>query len=90
MTDIAKPDIAIITRIDVHLEKLGSRDNIAIAKLEILEGLAEEGVYLQWDDETLRKRAQREIPQRVITFGVEPDNDYVIEEMSSDSTGNTF
>ncbi len=93
LTDIAKPDIAIITNIgDVHLEKLGSRDNIAIAKLEILEGLAEEGVFIyNGDDETLRKAvAQREIPQRVITFGVEPDNDYVIEEMSSDSTGNTF
>ncbi|MBR3057356.1 MAG: UDP-N-acetylmuramoyl-tripeptide--D-alanyl-D-alanine ligase [Clostridiales bacterium] len=47
LTHIALPDIAVITNIGVaHLERLGSREEILKAKLEILEGLKEGGLLI--------------------------------------------
>ena len=44
LTKIARPDIAVITLIGMsHIERLGSQENILKAKLEILEGLKENG-----------------------------------------------
>ncbi len=54
LTRIACPDIAVITNIgSSHLENLGTRENIALAKLEIAEGLAENGVLIMNGDEPL-------------------------------------
>ena len=47
LSKIAKPDIAVITLIGTsHIEFLGSRENILKAKLEILDGLKENGTLL--------------------------------------------
>ena len=57
LTNIAHPDVAVITNIGVaHMELLGSRDEILKAKLEILEGLAEGGLLIMpYADEYLQK-----------------------------------
>ena len=48
----AEPDIALITNIGAaHLGMLGSRENILRAKLEILSGLRENGLFLRNADE---------------------------------------
>ena len=47
LTRMVKPDIAIITNVgEAHLENLGSLENIARAKAEIVHGLKENGVLL--------------------------------------------
>ena len=44
LTNMVKPDIAIISNVGTaHLENLGTMENIAKAKLEIVEGLSEKG-----------------------------------------------
>ncbi len=54
LTAIARPDIAVITNIgSSHLESLGTRENIALAKLEIAEGLSADGVLIMNGDEPL-------------------------------------
>lgn len=54
LTKIASPDIAIITNIgDAHMEHLGSREGIAKAKTEILQGLDDDGVFIYNGDEPL-------------------------------------
>ena len=57
LTHIAHPDVAVITNIGVaHIERLGSREEILRAKLEILEGLCEGGLLiLPYADEYLQK-----------------------------------
>ena len=58
LTKIASPDIAIITNIgDAHLEQLGSREGIAKAKVEILQGLDDDGVFIYNADEPLIQEA---------------------------------
>lgn len=55
ITAAAKPDTAIITNIGyAHIGNLGSRDGILKAKLEVLEGLSNDGtVILCGDDDKL-------------------------------------
>ena len=54
LTNIAKPNIAIITNIGTaHIGNLGSRENILKAKLEILEGLDKVGVLVINNDNDL-------------------------------------
>ncbi len=52
LTDIAMPDIVVITNIGVaHIEKLGSRENILKAKTEIFNGFTGKGLaVLNGDD----------------------------------------
>lgn len=55
LTSIAQPDVAVIINIGtMHIEHLGSMEGILKAKLEILEGMKEEGVViLNGDDQLL-------------------------------------
>ena len=54
LSKLARPDLAIITNIgESHLLDLGSREEIANAKLEIIEGLAGGGTLIYYGDEPL-------------------------------------
>src|SRR5699024_10014210 len=69
LTDIARPNIAAITNIgDAHLLKLKSKEGIAKAKLEIVEGLKDDGIFIyNGDDETLKKEVPKyDIGQKII------------------------
>ncbi|WP_027091077.1 UDP-N-acetylmuramoyl-tripeptide--D-alanyl-D-alanine ligase [Cohnella thermotolerans] len=74
LTRIAKPVVAIITNIgESHLLQLGSRRNIARAKLEIAEGLQPGGTLVYNGDEPLlaEELAAAPLPEgtRAVTFG---------------------
>lgn len=62
LSRIAEPDVAIITNVgSSHLEYLGTRENIARAKLEIVKGLKSDGVvFVNGDEPLLRNRAELE------------------------------
>ncbi|TDQ42323.1 UDP-N-acetylmuramoyl-tripeptide--D-alanyl-D-alanine ligase [Aureibacillus halotolerans] len=54
LSKLAAPDMAIVTNVgESHIEFLGSRENIAKAKLEIAEGLKADGALLVDGDEPL-------------------------------------
>ena len=61
MSDIAKPDVAVITNIGTsHMQILGSQENILKAKLEITTGMSD-GAYLilNGDDRLLWRERER-------------------------------
>ena len=67
LSRLARPDIAVITNIGTsHLEHLGTRENIAAAKMEILDGLSPDGTLLINGDEPLLREAKERF-QRVKT-----------------------
>ncbi|MBO5270897.1 MAG: UDP-N-acetylmuramoyl-tripeptide--D-alanyl-D-alanine ligase [Clostridia bacterium] len=67
LSKLIRPDIGIITNIGVsHMEALGSRENIAKAKLEILNGMNPGSTVLLNGDEPLLLSARREIEHRGI------------------------
>ncbi len=69
LSGIAKPDVAVIVNIGtMHIEHLGSIEGILQAKLEILEGLAEDGTVVLNGDEPLLWNQHKNLNQ-VIYFG---------------------
>ena len=76
LSDIARPDIAVITNIGLsHIEYLGSQENILKAKLEILSGLKDDGVLIiNYDDEYLKHGfddlLKDKIPQTLCRYGI--------------------
>lgn len=90
---MASPDIAVITNVgNVHLDELQTVENVAKAKLEILDNMDETGVFIyNIDNPTLRIAvAERDLPMKVITFGESHDADYVIKPVRSNASGNEF
>ena len=91
LSDIARPGIGVITTIGTaHMELLGSRENIAAAKLEIKNSLAENGHLLLCGNEPLLAN-EGALDPRVRYFSVEAQNiDYYAYNISSDEGGMTF
>ncbi|MBF1138071.1 MAG: UDP-N-acetylmuramoyl-tripeptide--D-alanyl-D-alanine ligase [[Eubacterium] sulci] len=71
LTEIAKPDVAVITNIGYsHLEKLGTRENIFKAKMEIVEGFDESKILVvNADDDMLETIDEDKVPYRIIRAG---------------------
>ena len=85
-SNIALPDIAIITNIgDSHLHNLKSKEGILKAKMEIVEGLSDDGIFIyNGDDETMKKEiSSYKVDQKTISFGLEDTNDFVVKEVPS-------
>ncbi len=67
----SQPTIGLVTNVGhAHLELVGSREGIAQAKGELLEGLPEDGLAVIWHEDEFRDvlRAKSKAPVR--TFGV--------------------
>lgn len=80
LTNIAKPDIAVITNIGTaHIGMLGSRENILKAKLEILEGLNSQGtVIINYDNDLLCEWYHQEKEHySIMTYGLEEGSDII-------------
>jgi UDP-N-acetylmuramoyl-tripeptide--D-alanyl-D-alanine ligase len=93
LSNLAKPDAAIVTNIgESHMQELGSRDGIAKAKLEIVSGLKEDGVFVYNGDEPLlTTRVQKmNLSQKTLTFGNQNSNDYYPLTVSLKANGTTF
>ena len=76
MSRIAEPSVACITNIgSSHLELLGTRENICRAKLEIVNGMREDGVLiLNGDEPLLRRMCPANVKTQWITLdGAEAD-----------------
>ncbi|MHA0855846.1 UDP-N-acetylmuramoyl-tripeptide--D-alanyl-D-alanine ligase [Paenibacillus sp. CMAA1364] len=94
---IARPDVAIITNIgESHLLQLGSREQIAIAKLEIVSGMNADGLLIYNGDEPLIPQALADSScvkpddLRVFTFGLDTLNDDYPTGMMFHSQGIIF
>lgn len=74
LSHIAQPDIAVITLIgESHLEFLGDRAGIAKAKMEILSGMKEEGIFLYPGNEPLITVKLDEVQVKAqYSFGFDP------------------
>ena len=84
LTAIVKPKAGIITNIGIsHIEKLGSRQNILRAKLEILEGLEPGGLLILNEDDAMLSGLKGLLPQRIVSYGIEEGADYLAFNIKS-------
>ncbi len=89
LTALTRPDVAVINMIGtMHIQQLGSRENICKAKLEILEGLAPDGVAVLNGDEPLLRAAAPGC--KTLWFGLGPENDLRAEELRYTPSGIAF
>jgi len=76
LCEIAHPRIAGVINVgSAHLELLGSREAIAEAKGEIIEGLPADGTAILHADNPLVLAQRDRTAARVVTFGESPDAD---------------
>ena len=93
LTNIAKPDVAIITNVGTaHIGNLGSRENILKAKLEILEGLKPGGTVIINNDNDLLHEwyLENKDKYKVITIGINNPSDYLATDIDCGEDGSTF
>ncbi|MDM5329335.1 UDP-N-acetylmuramoyl-tripeptide--D-alanyl-D-alanine ligase [Neobacillus sp. CF12] len=93
LTKLASPDAVVITNIgESHLLDLGSREGIAEAKLEILQGLKDGGLaVLHGDEPLLMERINKYKGNvRVQTFGRSDTNNFFPIDIIQLEQGNMF
>lgn len=77
LTRIVRPQVGIITNIGMsHIEKLGSRQDILRAKLELLEGLQPDGLLILNGDDVLLSGVKGLLDVRTVSYGLEESADY--------------
>ena len=92
LADIARPTIAVVTNVHpVHLERMGTIENIATTKAELVQALPAGGVaVLNGDDHRVRAMAAV-TPGRVVTYGLGDRNDVRADRVRTDGLrGSTF
>ncbi len=84
LTAVAQPNIAVITNIGVsHIEKLGSRQGILKAKLEILEGLQPGSLVVLNGDDPLLREQRGKLGFDTVFYGMDTSLDYSAENYQS-------
>lgn len=93
LTDIAKPTVAVITNIGTaHIGILGSRENILKAKLEILEGLEQNGtVIINNDNDLLHIWIEMQKQEyHVISYGIQNKSNIQANKIVQTEEGSTY
>ena len=91
LSKLASPDIAVITMIgEAHIEFFGTRDRIADAKMEITNGLKEDGTLVYNGDEPLLNERAAKIDQRLVRFGRHLDDDLYATSVEEKPRSLTF
>ena len=82
LSQIARPDIAVITNVGVsHIENLGSREGILQAKCEIFDGLKKNGIILLNKDNDMLRTVQHKT-HCVFWYGVSSDSDITAKDIN--------
>jgi UDP-N-acetylmuramoyl-tripeptide--D-alanyl-D-alanine ligase len=88
LASIAEPSVALITNVGTaHIEHLGSQDEIALEKGDLVEALEPQGVAVVNADDALALAQGARAPGRVITYGREKKADVMAEEVRFVSEG---
>ena len=93
LAKIARPTIGVITNVGTaHIGNLGSRENILKAKLEMLEGMAENApLVINNDNDMLHNwYLENKGTRKIITFGIENESDVMAKNIDLGEDGSKF
>lgn len=89
LSEISAPTIGVITNIGPqHIELLGSIQNIAQAKAEVLQFLPENGAAILSGDDEYLDFFTDQVRARVVTFGLNPSSEFHVGTITPDKNGN--
>ena len=88
LVDIAKPNISVVTNVgQAHIGEVGSIENIAIAKSEIVRDLTNKDfAVLNYDDTRVRKMSEV-TKAKVITYGFSSNADFQAQNVTTKANG---
>jgi UDP-N-acetylmuramoyl-tripeptide--D-alanyl-D-alanine ligase len=88
LVKITPPDVGVELMVaPVHLEYLGTIENIAAAKAELIEGLKSEGTAVLNADDELVMKMRAKHSGRILTFGIDNRADVMATEIDTTSLG---
>ncbi len=92
LSKLTSPDIAVLTNVgESHIEKLGSREAIALGKYEIVNGLEPDGTFIYSGDyPLLNELVKGDTPFQKISAGIEAHNDFIITDIVQTESGTEF
>lgn len=91
LTSIVLPKVAVITNIGIsHIEKLGSRQNILKAKMEIFEGLSRDGLIVLNGDDNLLYGLKGFLNYRTVYYGMDEGLDYQAYNIQNAGEGGIY
>ncbi|MGN1343387.1 MAG: UDP-N-acetylmuramoyl-tripeptide--D-alanyl-D-alanine ligase [Traorella sp.] len=93
LCQIARPDIGIITNVGTaHLENLGSQENIAKAKCELIDSLSCNGVLVYNGDDSylVNEIKNHRCPKNTYSYGQKDGNDCQLLSFKQTEKGITF
>jgi UDP-N-acetylmuramoyl-tripeptide--D-alanyl-D-alanine ligase len=89
LAKIAEPTIGIITNIGPqHIELLGTEENIAVAKAELLENLPQNGLAILPADSPFLDSLKSKAKCAVATFGQSETADFRVSNVKTEESGN--
>jgi UDP-N-acetylmuramoyl-tripeptide--D-alanyl-D-alanine ligase len=87
---ITPPDVSVVLNVlPVHVEHLGSIENVAKAKAEIVEGMKENGVAVLNADDDRVAEMYRVAKDDAVTFGIDKEADVMAVNLESSRFGET-
>lgn len=93
LNDIVKPDIGILVSIaHAHIVHLKSIENVAKAKLELLDGLSANGLFLMNGDDSIIESEfkKKSVVAKVLRFGYNTINDMYLTDFKQEGMNITF
>lgn len=90
LSKLGQPDIAVVTMIgESHIQAFGSRENLALEKMAILEGLKEDGLFIHPENEVLITK-NLDLKIRTQTFGADEQAALFSTEVEGDARETSF
>ena len=91
LATITRPRTAVVTGVShSHLQFFGTLERIALEKGRLVEALPASGLaVLNGDDILVRAMSQR-TSARIITYGLQPDNDFYGSDIAVDAAGTSL
>lgn len=91
LADIALPTIGIITNVgETHIELLGSVENIAVAKGELVEAIPPNGLVVLNADNFHVRDMKEKAKGRVVFYSLEQNSDIMATNIRSEGQGTGF
>ncbi len=93
LSKIVRPQIGIITNIGTaHIGKLGSRENICKAKLEMIAGMDKDSILILNNDDDLLHAYYEEHKEKrkIVTIGINEESDFLAKNIVLKENSTTF
>ena len=88
LASLARPDVGVVTNVGTaHIEHLGSREEIAHEKADLLAAIAPEGTAVLHGDDPLLRAETARIRARLVAFGLDAACDVRAEKVERPAPG---